>query len=134
MWQTFWKDNSNTLKCHMWDKKKIKKKKELFVSFGSMFLCFFQFKCLFFSFCLIFQEFSDLKEKRTLYSLWFNVSKLFYSHIYKIFAFSFTIFTSWTSTPLYRRAHIPSYHIISNTAIQKTVSLTFNPSKTPTTL
>ena len=84
----------------------------------------------------------------TLYFFWFNVSRLFLLHYYSMlllfvlfclifqdfssqirFAFPFTLFTS---TLLYTHFHSLSYHPISNTLRQKTMSFTFNLSMTPT--
>ena len=43
-----------------------------------------------------------------------------------LFVFSFTIFTSCISIPLYILTHDPSYYLMSNTHKPKTMSFTFN--------
>ena len=67
--------------------------------------------------------------KTTICFIWFNISRLFISHTHKkLFAFPFSLFTS---TPLYTHVHSLSYHPISYTLRQKTMSFTFNLSMTP---
>ena len=68
--------------------------------------------------------------KTIFVTLLFNVLRLFISHTHKkLFAFPFTLFIS---TPLYTHVYSLSYHPISNTLRQKTMSFTFNLLMTPT--
>ena len=84
-----------------------------------------------FYFCLIFQDYFLLHFiqycfKTIICFIWFNVSRLFFSLTHKkLFAFSFTIFTS---TLLYTYAHSPPCYLISNTLKQKTMSFTLKSS------
>ena len=101
---------------HIRDKNKFKSSDFLF-SFVQYFktifvtLLFNVLRLLFILFGSMFQDFSSLV------------------HTKKLFAFPFTLFTS---TPLYTHVHSFSYHPISNTLRQKTMSFTFNLSITRT--
>ena len=101
---------------HIRDKNKFKNRDSLFhlvLCFKTIFvtLLFNVLRLLFILFGSMFQDFSSLV------------------HTKKLFAFPFTLFTS---TPLYTHVHSFSYHPISNTLRQKTMSFTFNLSITRT--
>ena len=102
---------------HIRDKNKFKSRDSLFhlvLCFKTIFvtLLFNVLRLLFVLFGSMFQDFPSLTHTHT-----------------QLFVFPFTIFTS---TPLYTHVHSLSYHPISNTLRQKTMSVTFNLSITLT--